>query len=156
MIYTDLTKKAMRIAFDAHYGQTDRGNTPYICHPLHVADRMRDERTTTAAILHDVLEDTEVTVNDLVEEGIPSDIIDIVELLTRDKHTSYASYISRIIESGNLDAMLVKQADLEHNMDESRTESGTLPTSLMKRYQEAKKRIDDALLKESLAVPLNN
>ena len=75
MIYTELTKKAMRIAFDAHYGQTDRGNTPYICHPLHVADQMPDERTTTAAILHDVLEDTELTAEDLRREGIPEDII---------------------------------------------------------------------------------
>ena len=145
MIYTELTKKAMRIAFDAHYGQTDRGNTPYICHPLHVADQMPDERTTTAAILHDVLEDTDLTAEDLRREGIPEDIIRVVEILTRDKRISYASYIDRIIASRNYDALLIKQADLRHNMDESRTLKGSLPPSLMRRYQSAKVLIDEAL-----------
>ncbi len=146
MIYTELTKKAMRIAFDAHYGQTDRGNTPYICHPLHVADQMEDELTTTAAILHDVLEDTELTADDLRREEIPEEIIEIVEILTHDKSESYSSYISQIIDSGNRAALLVKQADLEHNMDTSRAENGVLPESLLRRYETAKQRIDRALL----------
>lgn len=152
MIYTELTKKAMRIAFDAHYGQTDRGETPYICHPLHVADQMPDEQTTAVAILHDVLEDTALTAEDLREEGIPEDIIRIVGILTRDRRISYASYIDRIIESGSRDALIVKQADLLHNMDESRTVSGTLPKSLIRRYQEAKARIDEALRSEAPAL----
>ena len=50
MIYTDLTKKAMQIAYDAHYGQVDRGNTPYICHPLHLADQMDTEEETLTAL----------------------------------------------------------------------------------------------------------
>ena len=145
MIYTDLTKKAMRIAFDAHFGQTDRGNTPYICHPLHVADQMPDERTTAAAILHDVLEDTELSAEDLRREGIPDDVIRIVEILTRDRRISYANYIDRIVASQNYDALLVKQADLKHNMDESRTSTGSLPPSLLRRYQAAKIRIDEAI-----------
>ncbi len=149
MIYTELTKKAMRIAFDAHFGQTDRGGTPYICHPLHVADQMPDERTTAAAILHDVLEDTDVTVEDLRREEIPEEVIRIVEILTRDRRISYASYIDRIIESGNTDALLVKQADIRHNMDESRTESGTLPRSLKHRYEEAIVRVEAALKEET-------
>ncbi len=145
MIYTDLTKKAMRIAFDAHFGQKDRGDTPYICHPLHVADQMPDERTTAAAILHDVLEDTELTADDLRREGIPDDVVRIVEILTRDRRISYASYIDRIIASRNYDALLIKQADLRHNMDESRTLTGSLPPGLLRRYQSAKKLVDEAL-----------
>lgn len=137
MIYTELTKKAMRIAYDAHYGQKDRGGTPYICHPLHVADGMTDEETAAAAILHDVLEDTEVTVSDFEREGIPASVIETVKLLTRDETLTYKEYIDRIAGSGNRAAMQVKLADLRHNMDESRTESGSLPPRLINRYRAA-------------------
>ena len=145
MIYTELTKKAMRIAFDAHYGQTDRGGTPYICHPLHVADEMRDETTTVIALLHDVLEDTELTREDLEKEGIPEDIISSVELLSRDKSAPYSEYIDKILSSGNRNAVLVKHADLLHNTDESRTEHGSLPKRLSERYKAALIKVEQFL-----------
>lgn len=146
MIYTEQTRKAMRIAFDAHYGQTDRGGTPYICHPLHVADQMKDEKTTTIALLHDVLEDTELKAEDLLSEGIPADVVEAVLLLTRDRNISYAAYIDGLIASGNRDALLVKQADLKHNMDESRTTEGHLPKTLIRRYVSASAKVEAALL----------
>ncbi|MBO7364144.1 MAG: GTP pyrophosphokinase, partial [Lachnospiraceae bacterium] len=74
MIDTELTRLAADIAKEAHAGQTDRGGTPYILHPLHVADRMPDEKRAVIAVLHDVLEDTDLTAEDLVRAGIPEDM----------------------------------------------------------------------------------
>ena len=71
MIYTEVTKKAMRLAFKAHQGQVDKGGIPYIFHPIHLAEQMPDEITTATALLHDVVEDSEVTMEDLKAEGFP-------------------------------------------------------------------------------------
>ena len=145
MIYTDLTKKCMQIAFDAHFGQVGRGNTPYICHPLHVADQMDTEIRTATALLHDVLEDTEETPQSLIRQGVPEEVVENVLLLTRDLSEDYADYIERIASSGNLDAILVKHADLCHNLDTSRTEDQTLPDYLLLRYIAAKKRLSEVI-----------
>ena len=146
MIYTELTKTAMRIAYDAHFGQVDRGNTPYICHPLHVAAQMGDDETAvTIAVLHDVLEDTSVSREDLEREGIPEKVISSVEILTRDRRETYAEYIGRIIASGNVTALRIKYQDITHNLDTTRTTDGTLPEYLLKRYHAALKRIEEAL-----------
>ena len=147
MIYTDLTKNAMRIAFDAHYGEEDRGKVPYICHPLHLAEEMPDELTTVIALLHDVLEDTELTEKDLSLFGFPKEVTEAVRILTRDKKTHYARYIENIIRSGNEAAMYVKLADLRHNMDETRAEHGKLPSYLIERYRLAYAMIEEALKK---------
>ncbi|MBQ1378043.1 MAG: GTP pyrophosphokinase [Lachnospiraceae bacterium] len=145
MIYTDLTKKAMQIAYDAHYGQVDRGNTPYICHPLHLADQMDTEEETLTALLHDVLEDTHETARSLIEQGIPGDIVENVLLLTRREEETYEAYIGRLLLSGNRCAMKVKLADLNHNLDVTRTENNYLPEYLIRRYTEARARILRAL-----------
>ena len=58
MIYTDMTKKAIRLAFEAHAGQYDKSGLPYILHPIHLAEQMTDELSTVCAVLHDVVEDT--------------------------------------------------------------------------------------------------
>mgnify|MGYP002225017817 CR=1 FL=1 len=68
MIYTALTKKAMKVAYEAHHGQTDRSGTPYIFHPFYVAEQMDDELSVCTALLHDVIEDTEITFEDLTGE----------------------------------------------------------------------------------------
>ena len=145
MIYTDLTKKAMQIAYDAHFGQTDRGNTPYICHPLHVADRMDTESRTVTALLHDVLEDTSETPQSLLSQGIPEKIVENVLLLTRKDDEPYGSYIERIVSSGNQDVLAVKYEDILHNLDETRTENNRLPEYLRQRYVKAKARIEEVL-----------
>ena len=74
MIYTPLTKKAMRIAFEAHKDQFDKSGIPYIYHPIHLAEQMNDEVTTCVALLHDVVEDTDYTLEDLTEMGFDSDL----------------------------------------------------------------------------------
>jgi len=127
----------MQIAYDGHFGQVDRGGIPYICHPLHVAEQMDTEERVTAAILHDLLEDTDITAEDLLREGIPESVVRTVELLTRQKTEPYRIYIQHIAESGNADAVSIKCADLHHNMDASRVESGVLPQNLRERYTKA-------------------
>ena len=89
MIYTPLTQKAMLLAYDAHHGQLDKGGVPYIFHPIHLAEQMPDELTTIVALLHDVVEDTDLTLDDIVGDFPPS-VIDALRLLT----TSQAQIIS--------------------------------------------------------------
>ena len=68
MIYTPLTNKAMRFAYQAHHGQLDHNGVPYIFHPIHVAEQMEEEISCCVALLHDVLEDTQVTTEELSRE----------------------------------------------------------------------------------------
>lgn len=68
MIYTELTNKAIKLAYQAHEGQLDKAGMPYILHPIHLAEQMDDEISTCVAILHDVVEDTDVTFEDLEKE----------------------------------------------------------------------------------------
>ncbi|MDE6539338.1 MAG: HD domain-containing protein [Ruminococcus sp.] len=125
MIYTELTNKAMRIAYNAHHGQYDVNGVPYIFHPYHVAEQMTDEITTCVALLHDVIEDTSVTVEEL-EQEFPEEVINALKLLTHEKRTDYFEYIYKIRE--NPVARAVKLADIEHNSDISRiTDSNAVP-----------------------------
>ena len=95
MIYTALTKKAMKVAYEAHHGQTDRSGTPYIFHPFHVAEQMDDELSVCTALLHDVVEDTEITFEDLTGE-FPEEVVEALRYLTRDKSMNYFDYIRNI------------------------------------------------------------
>ena len=137
MIYTDLTKTAMQIAYDAHYGQVDRGKTPYIFHPMHVAEGMKDEDSTVVAILHDILEDTPVSAELLKRKGIPGRLVETIEILTRQEDEPYMVYLYRIVNSKNEIALRVKYADILHNLDETRTRTGKLPKYLEERYRHA-------------------
>ena len=145
MIYTDLTKTAMQIAYDAHYGQVDRGKTPYIFHPMHVAESMKDEDGTIVAILHDILEDTPVSAELLLRKGIPERLVEAVRILTRRENEPYNEYLGRILRSENELAIRVKYADVLHNMDESRTRTGKLPRYLEDRYRHAEEVLRKAL-----------
>ena len=60
MIYTDLTKKALKFCFEAHKNQYDKSGMPYVFHPFHLAEQMTTEETTVVALLHDVVEDTDL------------------------------------------------------------------------------------------------
>lgn len=118
MIYSPLVRNAMSMAYIAHAGQFDKGGYPYIHHPLHIAEEMPDEFSCVAALLHDVLEDGDVTVDDLNTNGIPEPVIEAIVLLTREPGTPYLDYVSRL--SANEIARRVKLADLRHNSDCSR------------------------------------
>jgi len=134
MIYTDLTNKAMRIAYDAHHGQVDKSGQPYIFHPIHLAEQMTDEISTCAALLHDVAEDTDITLEDLAQE-FPAEVIDVLRLLTHEEGTDYYEYVRGI--KGNSAAMTVKLADIAHNSDQSRFAGcADIPEEKLKYWQE--------------------
>lgn len=133
MIYTDLTNKAMKLAYDAHHGQLDANGVPYIFHPYHLAEQMPDEITACTALLHDVAEDTDVTLEDLAAE-FPAEVIDALRLLTHDDSTDYFDYV-RAIRSNPV-AKTVKLADLAHNQDESRiTSPDAIPPARLERWR---------------------
>lgn len=117
MIYTSLTNKAIKLAYNAHHGQTDINGVPYIFHPYHVAEQMTDELTVCTALLHDVVEDTSITIEQL-EKEFPSEVTEALKLLTHNENTDYFDYIRRI--RTNSIAKAVKLADLAHNSDRSR------------------------------------
>jgi len=118
MIYTDLTKKAMRLCFDAHRDQEDKSGLPYVFHPFHLAELMTDEITATVALLHDVAEDTPITLEDIRDKGYPPEVTDALALLTHRKDVPYLDYVAEIKK--NPVARAVKLADLHHNSDLTR------------------------------------
>lgn len=119
MIYTEKTKKAMGICFEAHKKQTDKSGIPYVFHPFHLAEQMTDEETTIVALLHDVVEDSDITFEYLENEGFDKAVIDAVKLLThKDKSVKYEDYVKKI--KTNPIAKAVKLADLAHNSDITR------------------------------------
>lgn len=132
MIYTPLTKRAAEIAFNAHLGQRDKAGMPYIFHPYHLAEQMRDEMTVCAALLHDVAEDTSVTLAEL-EREFPQEVTDALRLLTHDKREDYFEYIRKI--RPNPIARAVKIADLQHNSDLSRLPDGERDENALARLR---------------------
>ncbi|MBR2730232.1 MAG: GTP pyrophosphokinase [Lachnospiraceae bacterium] len=113
MLYTELTKRAMVICFDAHKNQRDKGGVPYVFHPFHVAEQMETEEEICTALLHDVVEDTALTLDRLAAEGFPPSVIEALSLLTHKDGTPYLEYVERLKD--NPIAAVVKLADLEHN-----------------------------------------
>ena len=118
MIYTDKTKKAMKLCFKAHKDQVDKSGMPYMFHPFHVAEQMKDETTTIIALLHDVVEDTKYTLDDIAAMGFGKDVVDALALMTHDKNVPYLDYVAKIKD--NPIARKVKLADLAHNSDPTR------------------------------------
>ena len=117
MIYTENTKKAINIAYNAHKGQEDKQGIPYIFHPYHLAESMDTENECICALLHDVVEDTDITFEQL-EKDFSKEIIDALKLLTHDKEVPYEEYVLKIKD--NPIAKKVKLADLNHNSDKTR------------------------------------
>ena len=118
MIYTDLTKKALKLCFEAHKEQVDKTGLPYVFHPFHLAEQMDDEISTVCALLHDVVEDTDLTLENLSEMGFPAEVTEVLALLTHAPDVPYMDYVKQI--STNPVATKVKIADLTHNSDVTR------------------------------------
>jgi len=117
MIYTEKTIKAMQIAYKAHHGQFDKSGVPYIFHPIHLAEQMETEEEVIVALLHDVVEDTDITIEYIAEE-FSDNIAEAVSLLTHDDSIQYMDYIIRL--KPNPLSKKVKKADLKHNRDRTR------------------------------------
>lgn len=142
MLYTELTTKAMAIAYEAHKGQYDKSGAPYFCHPFHVAEQMPDdEYLICVALLHDTVEDTDVTLEDLAKE-FPSEVVEAVKTLTHDKKSeTYEEYVRKVVT--NPLAKAVKIEDVKHNSDPSRLSTDFLTKETVERltakYNLAKK-----------------
>ena len=118
MIYTPMTKIALKLCFEAHKDQVDKCGMPYVFHPYHLAEQMTDEDTITAALLHDVVEDTHYTLEDLEKLGFSPQVLEAVALLTHADDVPYLEYVAKL--KHNPIAKAVKLADLDHNSDMTR------------------------------------
>lgn len=132
MIYTPMTKKAMQIAYEAHHGQVDLGDMPYILHPVHLAEQMEDEISCAAALLHDVVEDTSVTMEQL-RQLFPKEVTEVVALLTHREDEDYYDYVRRIKDHPV--AKKIKLADLDHNSDRNRWTAAKIPEDKQQRLK---------------------
>lgn len=118
MIYTEMTKKALKLCFEAHKEQIDKSGMPYVFHPFHLAEQMQDEESTIVALLHDVIEDTEYTLEDLRKMGFGDSVLAAIDLMTHEDGVPYMDYVEKI--KTDPIARTVKLADLRHNSDMTR------------------------------------
>ena len=128
----NIADKALEIAIKAHKGQHDLAGVDYIEHPKALANLLHSDEEKAVAYLHDVLEDTSITEKDLLQMGIPNNIVIAVKVLTKEKGEKYTKYIERVKE--NKLACKVKIAYLQHNMDLSR-----LPNPSKRDYERLEK-----------------
>ena len=136
MIYTPMTKIALKLCFEAHKDQIDKSGMPYVFHPFHLAEQMADENTTIVALLHDVIEDTEYTLDDLRKFGFAEDVLSAISLMTHADDVPYMEYVVKI--KTNPIAKAVKLADLKHNSDMSRLDRITqIDEERAKKYTQA-------------------
>ena len=139
MVYTPLTYKAMHVAYNAHHGQLDKSGAPYIFHPIHLAEQMDDEISCCAALLHDVVEDTDVTLDDL-RKDFPEEVVEAVRLLTHLDGVPDEEYLLAIRE--NPIALKVKLADNAHNGNQTRCCCGNVSEEKLalwrKKYAKAR------------------
>lgn len=122
MINTKLTRLASKIAYKAHEGQTDKAGVPYIFHPIHIAEQMDSEESCVVALLHDVIEDSDITL-EILSKYFNDDIITALRVLTKKENDDYLMYIKRV--KTNKLATKVKIKDLEHNRDLTRLDEVT-------------------------------
>lgn len=113
--YNEQFQIALELAVEKHKNQTDKAGNPYILHPLHVMENVNSKEGKIVAILHDIIEDTDVTEDYLLKIGLSKRIVDAVIALTRSEDIDYQEYIKNL--GSNPLAKEVKLADLEHNMD---------------------------------------
>ena len=130
------TEELIKKLFD---GKFDKGGYPYLDHLHEVSNRVEGTDAKLIALLHDVLEDTDTKREDLIKLGYSEHVVSSVEVLTRKNKEDYNDYIERIIASNNVDALNVKLADLNHNMDISRIKNPTVKDfdRIEKRYRPA-------------------
>lgn len=135
-----MLEKAIQIAVKAHEGQKDKAGQPYILHPLRVMLRTDSEIERICAVLHDVIEDTPITLQILRDEGFAPEVLNVLDLLTKRKGESYDDFINRILT--NETACRVKLADLADNMNLSRIQTPSEEDyKRVGKYQRAVSRI---------------
>ena len=114
-MYRKLIENSLNIALRAYAGKTDKASREYIHHPLRVMAKMETDLEMSAALLHDVLEDSDITAEELLAEGIPAEVVEAVLFLTKDQNETYQDFIARVKK--NKLATRIKIADIEDNID---------------------------------------
>lgn len=141
-----LLEHAIAMALHAHVGQSDDDGSPYILHPLRVMSNLAKPASLEqrmAAVLHDTLEHTRLKAEDLLAQGIPAEVVEAVQVLTRPEDESRLSATQRA--AANPIARAVKRADILDNMDWSRIPNPSAEDALrMKEYQQALAYLDAA------------
>lgn len=130
--------KAIQIAVSAHAGQVDKAGQPYILHPLRVMCSVETPHERLVAVLHDVIEDTSVTIDDLANEGFPAEVLDAVQALTKLSGESRLDAARRAVR--NTIARKVKLADVVDNMDMNRIPNPTAKDrARLREYEDVRK-----------------
>ena len=129
---------ALSLAKKAHRGQFDKAGVDYIEHPIYVASQVDTEEEKAVALLHDVIEDSPFTAEELLQAGLPETVVTAVQVLTKKKEKDYQTYLENV-KSNSL-ARVGKLADLKHNSDLSRLSSVT--DKDLERLEKYKKAID--------------
>jgi (p)ppGpp synthase/HD superfamily hydrolase len=139
-----IVTRALAIAFEAHMGQKDKVGAPYILHPLRVMFSLEDPLDRAVALLHDVIEDTHLTREDLVGAGMPEDVVRAVECVTRLTGEPKEAYIARVRSDER--AVRVKRADIADNLGPERMALLDEHTRkrLRAKYQRALELLDGA------------
>jgi len=133
------------IAYNAHHGQLDYNGIPYIFHPIHLAEQMDDEISCCAALLHDVVEDTSVTMEELIPE-FPDAVIQVLTLLTHRDDVPYFDYVREIRKHPV--AKKIKLADIAHNSDQSRCIGSDLTEDQLRYWKEKYTKATKILLED--------
>lgn len=148
MLYSNMIRLAMQVLYDAHAGMVDKGGYPYIFHPYHVAEQVSGrvgstEEEVIVALLHDVVEDTDFTLSDLVHLGFSEEVVSAIDAITHRYKESYKDYIERV--KCNKIARKVKIEDKLHNLDFTRLEGvGSEEMGfLLKRYNYALEQLQE-------------
>jgi (p)ppGpp synthase/HD superfamily hydrolase len=133
-------ERAIQIAAAAHQGQKDKAGAPYIVHPLRVMLQLEDEQDRIVAVLHDVVEDTTVTIEELRTEGFGEEPLEALECLTKRPSEDYSAFIDRA--GSNAISRRVKLADLADNSDLSRIANpSSEDRARMEKYAAAIRRL---------------
>ncbi len=111
----NLIEKSLQIALKAYAGQKDKAGSAYILHPLRLMAKMQTEEEMSVALLHDVIEDSDYTAQDLLDKGIPESVVTAVQLLSKVDGESYDDFIDRVLK--NKLALKIKKADIEDNIN---------------------------------------
>lgn len=96
MLYTEKTLKALKLCYDAYLGQYDVSGFPYVFHPFHLAEQMSDEMSISVTLLHYVLEDTDLSLEEVAAQGFDKEIVTALRVMIRDRNTSYHQYLDEV------------------------------------------------------------
>ena len=136
-----MTKKALKLSFEAHKDQVDKSGMPYVYHPFHLAEQMKDENTTIVALLHDVAEDTDIAIDDIRKMGFNEEVCKALKLMTHDDNVPYIEYVKKL--KSNPIAKAVKIADLAHNSDLTRLD--VVDEKALMRVEKYKRAMEELL-----------